>query len=576
MKELKKLAFAQRRRVVFLILLSLLLGAVIIGQAYLIVTIVDAVFLKGESFQEIAPLLASLLAIFISRAALAYLSGRTGVTMAAKVKGDFRKALLNKFSRNPIQASLKGQSGEKVSVMMDAVDELDSYFSKYFPQMIQTYIVPLMILIAVFVENPYSGLIMIITAPFIPFCMILIGGMTQKKQDKQLEKMTAFSARFLDTLQGLTTLKFFGRAKQQRELIRESSLGFGEATMDVLKVAFISSLLMELISMLSVGLVAVEVGLRLVIYESISFITAFFVLVLVPEFFNSLKNLGAAFHAGRGSVAAFKKVIAELDETEQPVQWGDQKLDTREQPPTLTLQGAGFSYGDDAFSLKGLDAEIPSFSQVAIVGRSGSGKTTLLHLLAGLVASEGQVLVNHRSRTEYKEKDWFDQLSYISQHPYLFSGTIEENIAIGATSPPSREEVKKAAEKAGISQMIEGLGRGYDTPIGEAGRGLSGGEKQRIALARAFLKQPSVILFDEPTVGLDLQTERILQASMAELAQSSTVITVAHRLHTITHADKILFLDHGEIVAQGTHEELMKSVSDYREMVSVQQGGISQ
>ena len=573
MKQLKEIARAQKKQRYSLLTMSILIGAVIVAQAYFIVKIVNNIFLEGASFQSILPLLGGLLLVLAARALFSYINGRTGIKMAAKVKKDFRKALISKYSRNPIQASLKGQSGQKVSVMMDSVDEIDSYFSKYYPQMIQTSIVPLIILIAVFSQNWVSGLIMLVTAPFIPVFFIVIGTATQKKSEEQMEKLAAFSGRFLDTLQGLATLKFFGRAKQQQNAIRQSSLDYRDATMTVLKIAFLSSLMVEFISMLSISLVALEVGLRLVIYEQLTFFTAFFVLILAPEFFNSLKELGTAFHTGRGSMGAAKKVTAELEETEQPVEWGNQPLE-KDRSPVIQLRNASFSYGEENFALKQIQTEIAPLSEVAIVGRSGSGKTTLLHLISGIVGtSEGEILVNGRPLFSYKEKDWFDQLSYISQNPYLFSGTIEENIAIGGRGTASREEVEKAAEKAGISDMIVSLEKGYDTNIGEGGRGISGGEKQRIALARAFLKKPSVILFDEPTVGLDLQTERILQRSMKELAKSSTIITVAHRLHTIRNADQIIFLEAGEMTAAGTHEELLVSVPEYRNMVTAQQGG---
>ncbi|MGM0875250.1 MAG: thiol reductant ABC exporter subunit CydD [Bacillota bacterium] len=576
MNELKKIAKAQRGTRLLLILSSLLMGTAVIGQAYFFVKIVDMVFLQGKSFQQIMPFTGGLLLVLIARAGLTYVSGKAGIKMAAKVKSDFRKSLLSKYTRNPVQASLKGQSGQKVSVMMDAVDEIDSYFSRYVPQVIQTSIVPLMILGVVFSQHIYSGLIMVITAPFIPIFMAIIGIKTKKKSEEQMEKLSAFSGRFLDILQGLTTLKLFGRSEQQKELIQKSSLGFRDVTMEVLKIAFISSLMLEFISMLSIGLIALEVGLGLVVFKSITFFTGFFVLVLAPEFYLSLKELGSAFHTGRGSMGAAEKVSEELEEKEQTVQWGEEIFQNNMNPPAIELRGLGFRYGEEDFALRSFNVEIPSYGQVAIVGRSGSGKTTLLHVIAGLVGpTEGEIIVNGHPLSSYKEKDWFDQLSYISQHPYLFSGTLAENIAIGGNENASRAEVEEAAENAGIAEMILQLEKGYDTRVGEAGRGLSGGEKQRVAIARAFLKKPSIILFDEPTTGLDLQTERILQSSIKKLAKTSTVITVAHRLHTIKNADKILFLDNGELVASGTHFELMESVSEYRNMVTVQQGGVT-
>src|SRR5699024_2013092 len=385
-------------------------------------------------------------------------------------------------------------------------------------------------------------------------------------------KMAAFSGKFLDTLQGLTTLKIFGRAKKQKEEIRKSSLDFREATMEVLKIAFMNSLALEFISMLSIGLIALEIAIRLIIFQDLTFFTALLMLILATEFYTKLKDLGSAFHTGRSSMGAAKKIEEELAVEEQPVLWGEESLIT-DRPPSIELSNVYFQYGEEAFALKNIHTKMASYETVAIVGRTGSGKTTLLHMIAGLLpVAEGEILINGRSLSAYKENDWFNQLTYISQDPYLFSGTFAENIAIGTEEKASLEEVKQAAKSAGISHLIEAQKKGYDTPIGEAGRGLSGGEKQRIALARAFLKRPNIILFDEPTTGLDLETERILQASIQELSKESTMITVAHRLHTIRDADQILFMENGEIAAAGTHEQLIEKLASYREMVK-QQGG---
>ncbi|WP_050182637.1 thiol reductant ABC exporter subunit CydD [Domibacillus robiginosus] len=575
MVKLKELAVEQKSKLVLLAIFAVISGVTIIGQSYLIVTIVDRLFLQDASFSEVVPLLFGLLFMLFFRTVFHYLSGRTGVKMASKVKGDLRKLLLRKFSNNPMQSALQGQSGKKVSVMMDAVDEIDSYFSSYIPQVIQATIIPLIILIVIFTQHIATGLIIIITAPFIPIFMIIIGFKTKDKSEKQLDKMAAFSGGFLDTLQGLTTLKLLGRSKEQKEAIRNSSLEFRDATMEVLKIAFQNSLALEFISMLSMGIVALELAVQLIIFQNVTFFTAFFMLVLAPEFYTKLKELGSAFHTGRGSMGAAKKLADELTETEKPVLWGEESVE-RKVPPVIELRGAGFTYGQDAFALKNIGIEILPREQVAIVGKTGAGKSTLLHVIAGLIPlSEGEMLINGKPQSTFKEKEWFDQLSYISQNPYLFSGTIAENIAVGGRVDVTRVEIEQAAEKAGISEWVASLEHGYDTPIGEGGRGLSGGEKQRIAIARAFLKSPSIILFDEPTTGLDLRTEHILQASIKKLSKSSTVITVAHRLHTIKNANKIIFLENGELFAAGTHEELLKEVKPYRNMVSVQQGGMA-
>lgn len=573
MMDLKEIASKQKTERLLLFVTALIIGLATIGQAYFLVKIVDDIFLKGQSFVSILPLLGGLLLVLFTRTLFNYLSGRIGVTMAAKGKSTFRQALFHHFTTNAIQDSIRGQAGRKVSVMMDSVDEVDGYFSEYIPQMIQTSLIPVLILITVFTEHLNTGIIMMITAPFIPIFMIIVGMKTKKKSLEQMDKLAAFSGRFLDTLQGLVTLKLFGQTNSKKVDIEKSSSGFRDATMEILKIAFLSSFMLEVVTMLSIGIIALELAAQLMIYENISFFTAFLILLLAPEFYALLKQLGTTFHNGQTSMGAAKKVTEELAGEEKEVCWGDVALERKTVPPVLQLQRASFSYGEDSFSLRHVSATFEAYEQIAIVGPSGSGKTTLLHLIAGLIIpSKGSLIVNGKPLSTYREKDWFDQLSYISQHPYIFSGTIGENIAIGSKNV-SNEEIRKAAEQAGIDGMIQSLDKRYETFIGEAGRGLSGGEKQRLAIARAFLKKPALILFDEPTTGLDLHTEQILQTSIKTLSRQSTVITVAHRLHTIINADKIMYIENGNLVALGTHEELLKSVTAYRDMVSIQQGG---
>ncbi|WP_332691762.1 thiol reductant ABC exporter subunit CydD [Halalkalibacter lacteus] len=567
MKSLQKLASAQKSRYYTLFLLAFVLGILVILQAYMIVSIVDDLFLTKQTFDQVLPMLIGLLGVLLARAVLSYWNGKIGVTMATNVKADYRKRLLGSFSSQSLTGSYKGQSGQKVSVMMDAVDELDSYFSKYVPQRILSSIVPLIILVVVFSQHLYSGLIILVTAPFIPLFMAIIGGLTQRKSEAQLDSLAAFSGRFLDTLQGLVSLKLYGKSKQYKDVIKRSSLDFRDTTMTILKVAFTSSLMLEFISMLSIGLVALELSLRLIVFNQISFFTAFFILLLVPEFFTSLKELGSAFHAGRSSMGAAVKIEKELEKGEVSTRWGSEKMPNV--PRSIELKNLQFQYDSAEFTLKDIQASIPPYGQVAIVGKSGSGKTTLLHVLAGLLHLEsGEVLVDGRKRSDYLEEEWFGHISYITQHPYIFAGTIEENMALGVSA--TKDEIRKAAGKAGIANMVQSLPHGFDTVIGEGGRGLSGGEKQRVALARAFLKNPSVVLFDEPTSGLDLYTEQLLQQSIQELSKTSTIITVAHRLQTIKDANHILFLEEGTLRAQGTHEQLKTSISSYQELFSTQ------
>ncbi|MFD2760604.1 thiol reductant ABC exporter subunit CydD [Lentibacillus juripiscarius] len=574
MDGLRSILLNHKKRIIFLCILAVITAVTVVLQAYFLSAAVDHIFVQGQTFSEISWMLAGLAIILLLRTTFTYTGRRTGIAMAADVKAVYRKSLLDKFAGESVLQAGQGQSGGKISILLDAVDEMDSYFSEYIPQLIQASIIPVVILTIAFTQHIHTGLIMIITAPFIPLFMIIIGMQTKNKSEEQQEKLTAFSGQFLDALQGLTTLKLYRRSRAQEKAMETSSLSFRDATMEILKIAFTSSFMLELISMLSIGIVALELAIQMIIYEQVSFFTAFFLLMLAPEYYATLKELGSTFHSGQSSKGAAAKVINELAEETDPLHWGNVELSAGAVPPSIQLQQAGYHYEEGLFSLKNINATFPPRGNIAIVGRSGSGKSTLLHLIAGLLPlREGNIMVNDHSLAAYSKNSWFSQLNYISQHPYLFSGTIAENIAIGSSQDHTRGEIERAAEQAGIAGVINQLEQGYDTPVGEAGRGLSGGEMQRLALARAFLKKPSIILFDEPTTGLDLYTERILYASIRQLAQQATVITVAHRLYTIKDADTILFLEHGRLLAAGTHSELLRDVPEYREMVFVHDGG---
>ncbi|AST94331.1 thiol reductant ABC exporter subunit CydD [Sutcliffiella cohnii] len=575
--QLKDMAKKQKMGTYSLSFTAFVIGGMTVTQALLIVSIVKHIFLEEKPFSAVTLQLVALLAVFTVRGLFTYIHGKIGIGMASKVKREFRQSLITKYTNNPIQTSIKGQSGKRVTLITDVVDEIDPYFSKYYPQRILSSIVSLILLTAVFWQNWVSGVIMVVTAPLIPIFMIIIGKKTEKKANEQLEKLTALAGKFLDSLQGLITLKLFGKGSEEAANIKTSSMDYRTATMDVLKFAFLSSLVLELISMLGIALIAFEVGLRLVIFQNISFFAAFFVLAIAPEFYKTLKDVGSAFHAGKGSMAAAKKISQELEESNQIIQWGNERLSDAADPPSIQLNNLSFSYGEDYFSLQNINATFEPYSQIAIVGPSGSGKTSLLHLIAGLyLPSTGEMLINNQPLFTYDEREWFDKLIYISQDPYIFSGTIKDNILIACPGKEiSEDELTYVIEKAGLTELIDQLEDGTNTYIGEGGRGLSGGERQRIALARAFLKRPQIILFDEPTVGLDLYTEGILQKSIEELSQNATIITVAHRLHTIKRADCILYLENGTLVGKGTHKELLENTHDYMTMIEEQQGDVA-
>ncbi|OZQ69264.1 thiol reductant ABC exporter subunit CydD [Paenibacillus sp. VTT E-133280] len=577
----------QRKNMALLAVISLALGVAIVSQAGLLAEAVQRIFVERASFSSVILLLGILLAVMAVRTLLSYGNGIVGLQMAATAKTNMRAAVLQNLTHASMPETLSGQTGGKVSIALDAVDEADSYFSQYMPRMMEAAIIPILILVVTFTQHANTGFILLFTAPFIPLFMILVGLKTKNKSEEKYAQLAEFSGTFLDSLQGLMTLKIFGRANRQQQEIERSSLGYRDATMGILKIAFTNTFMLESIVMLSIGIVALELAIQLLVFKSMTFHTAFLVLLLVPEFYNLLKNTGTAFHSGRTSMGAVRKVEQMLVETAGVSREanGNEEVETSNEideidndnlsmPPSIEIDHLRFQYAPDSFELKTGLIQLSPGEHIAIVGKSGSGKTTLLHLIAGLLKPEsGTLLVNGNPLSQYDEAVWFEHVSYITQHPYIFAGTFSENIAIGAGGNISRAEMERAGEEAGLNALTGQLEHGLDTFVGEGGRGLSGGEKQRLALARAFLKRPAVILFDEPTVGLDLHTEQVLQRSIAKLAKTATMITVAHRLYTIQQADKILFMDNGVLVDSGRHDELMKRLPEYAEMVNIERKG---
>lgn len=579
---------SQRNNMALLAIISLGLGTAIVSQAGLLAEAVQRIFVERASFSSVIMLLGILLAVMAVRTLLSYGNGKVGLRMAATAKTNMRAAVLQNLTHASMPSTLRGQTGGKVSIALDAVDEADSYFSQYMPRMIEAAIIPILILVVTFIQHANTGFILLFTAPFIPLFMILVGLKTKNKSEEKYAQLAEFSGTFLDSLQGLVTLKIFGRAHRQQQKIEHSSLSYRDATMGILKIAFTNTFMLESIVMLSIGIVALELAIQMLVFKSMTFHTAFLVLLLVPEFYNLLKNTGTAFHSGRTSMGAVRKVEQMLEE---PAGESRDEIDSMDRvdrgskleiansndhsiPPSMEIDHLQFQYAPDSFKLETGRIQFNPGEHIAIVGKSGSGKTTLLHLIAGLLKPEsGTLLVNGSPLSQYDETEWFEHVSYITQHPYIFAGTFSENIAIGARGSISRAEIERAGEEAGLAALTAQLEHGFDTFVGEGGRGLSGGEKQRLALARAFLKRPAIILFDEPTVGLDLHTERVLQRSIAKLAKTATMITVAHRLYTIQQADKILFMDNGVLVDSGRHDELLERLPQYAEMVDVERKG---
>jgi len=565
MQFLQKWAGAYKAKLVYLGILSVLTGGSIVLQGYSIVQIVNAVFIEKAQFDVTYNYLILLIIAIFIRLYTQYWISKIGGNLAKNVKNTIRGKLLHHWSQNALEQQISSQTGEKVTLYVDTVDQLESYYREYIPQVIKTLIIPIIVLIAVFYVHPNSGWIMLVTAPFIPITYIIIGMQTKAKTEKQLDAMNKFSGKFLDLLQGLQTIRLFGQSKRQEEVLEASNKSFMDRTLSVLKIAFASTLFIELITTLGIGLVALEIGFQMIVFKTLSFAPAFFVLTLAPEYYNSLKELGAAFHTGRGSLGAAAIIEEQLKQQVKPVQWGDNALGKK---PSITLNEAVYRYQNGP-TIGPVSMHISPGDTVALIGKTGHGKTTILNMLSSLLElSEGELLLNGMSRQQIRDQEWYAQMSYISQNPYIFAGTLRENICMGRKA--SDEEIYKALEQAQLTSWLQTIPGGLELLLGEGGHGLSGGEKQRVAIARAFLKKPSTVFFDEPTAGLDVLTEKLLSASIQSLNKFATVIVAAHQFESIQFAKTIFIIEDGQILAAGSHEQL----ANHPYYVQMMKGGV--
>jgi ATP-binding cassette subfamily C protein CydCD len=431
------------------------------------------------------------------------------------------------------------------------------------------------VLAFVFPVDWLSGLVLLLTAPLIPLFMLLIGNVAQALTRRQWTALSRMNAYFLDVIQGLTTLKILGRSRDQVGVIAQVNDRFRQTTMGVLRVTFLSALVLELVSTLSTAVVAVEVGLRL-LYGRLPYEQALFILILAPEFYLPIRQLGARFHASMSGVAAANRIFEILASPEatpdksNTSQSSDRRIADRDYEPAapvITFNQISFAYPEQKHALQNISFQILPGNKVILVGPSGAGKSTIARLLLGFLQPEsGSIHAGVHLLSEWTPSEWRKRVAYVSQMPYLFNDTIAANLRL-AKPDASLDEMLQATKLAHLDDFILSLPQGYDTPIGERGARLSGGQAQRLALARAFLKDAPVLILDEATANLDPQEEAIIQDSIKELCTGRSVLIIAHRLSTVINADQILVLDQGRIVARGTHPELLSREGVYRRMV---------
>ncbi|WP_165984270.1 thiol reductant ABC exporter subunit CydD, partial [Streptomyces sp. YIM 98790] len=512
--------------------LGLANALLVIAQAVLIADLVTGAFQRGLTAGELSGPLAWLAVTAAGRAAVAWLTELAAHRASAAVKSELRLRLLDHASARLGPAWVGTQrTGELANLATRGIDALDGYFSRYLPQLGLAAVVPVAVLAQILTEDWLSAATIAATLPLIPLFMVLIGWATQAHMDRQWRQLSRLSGHFLDVVAGLTTLKVFGRAKAQADKIRSITGEYRRSTLRTLRIAFLSSFALELLATISVALVAVSIGMRLV-HGGIDLHTGLVVLILAPEAYLPLRQAGAQYHAAAEGLSAADEVFAVLETDPGPSGTGPAP-DARHAP--LVLEGVSVRHpGREADSLPPVSLTVSPGEILALTGPSGAGKTTLLSVLLGLTRpTTGRVLAGGRDLRGIDPESWHRQIAWVPQHPHLFAGTVADNVRLA----------RPAADDAAVARALRdaaAAGLAPERMLGEGGAGLSAGQRRRVALARAFLADRPVVLLDEPTAALDAETEAEVAEALRRLAAGRTVVLVTHRPALLPLADRVL------------------------------------
>lgn len=551
--RLLRYARATRLFMAAVVALGLAGAALVVAQAMLIAEVVVGAFQRGLDAGELWTPLVLLAAVAAGRGLVAWLTELEAHRASAAVKSELRLRLLERAAQlGP--GWLSGQrSGSLAALATRGVDALDDYFARYLPQLGLAVVVPVAVLARIVTEDWVSAAVIVVTLPLIPIFMVLIGWATEARMDRQWTLLSRLSGHFLDVVAGLPTLKVFGRAKAQAEAIRKITSEYRRATLKTLRIAFLSSFALELLSTLSVALVAVGIGMRLV-HGDLDLYTGLVVLILAPEAYLPLRQVGAQYHAAAEGLSAAEEIFRVL---ETPVRAGGTAPVPAARGVRLELDSVTVRHEGRAVpSLEAASLTVEAGETVALVGPSGAGKSTLLDAVLGFVAPDaGTVRVGAPGRepvdlTSLDRADWYRHIAWVPQRPYLFAGTIAENVRL-ARHGADDTEVLAALREAGAQDFVSALPQGVETVLGEDGAGLSAGQRQRIALARAFLADRPLLLLDEPTAALDGETEAGVVDAVRRLARGRTVLLVVHRPALLSVADRVVELRPAQRVPAG-------------------------
>ena len=534
----------------------------IVGQAWFFGTLINNFIFSENTLHDERYSIIYLGIAIIVRLLAHYIQESVANRLGSAVKATFRERALEHMFKLGVQH--KERHGDVIHMLTDGLEQVDAYVARYIPQILYAIMIPLIMGIAIVDTLPIIGIILIITVPLIPFFMILIGKQADRLNKEQWERMSFLSGHFLDVLQGITTLKLFGRAKDQIKVIGRLSEEFKDSTLRVLRVAFLSALVLELVSTISTALIAVYLGLTLLDGE-ISFFSAFFILLLAPEFYTPFRQLGAAFHTGMAGKTSILKYEEFMNRQPSLPIGGQSQLKGKVQ--AIEIKDLTFTYEDSENGVQHISLVAKRNFPIMLVGESGAGKSTIAHIIGGfLTAPKGSVTIDGLDLCDIDIEWWRQQITYVSQHPHIMKGTLREVLSFGMDV--SDKEILDACKEVQLLDVISRHADGLDAVIGEGGLGLSGGERQRVALVRAFLRKGQVLILDEVTAHLDVKTEAIISSAIKRLMDNKIVIIIGHRLQTMHWASTLYVLKHGRIIQQGSYATLLAVDGYFKDLVT--------
>ena len=541
------------------IVLATLSALILVAQTYFLATLLDKLIIQKVPRDELIPYFLGLIIGFGLRAIILWAREKIGFQSGQLLRNHIRQKILDKIHLVGPATINQKPAGSWASIMLEQVENLHNFYARFLPQQSLSAIVPVVILIAVFPLNWAAGLILMITAPLVPVFMILVGIAAADSSQKNMETLARLSAQFLDRLRGLETLRLFNRTSEQTEHIENATEDFRETTMDVLKLAFLSSAVLEFFTSISIALMAVYFGFSYLgqiefgTYNApLTLFTGFFCLILAPEFYQPLRDLGAYYHDRAAGIGAADAIVNFLESDYLTVHQNEKTISlesaveiSAENLVVLSTQGSALT--------NPLNFQIPANHNVALVGQSGAGKTSLMNVILGFLPYEGSLKINGQELRESNLADWRKHIAWVGQNPLLLQGTIKENLLLGDIQT-SDEKIHHALSQAQATEFIDKLGLDYE--IKDGGLGVSVGQAQRLAIARALLRKGSLLLLDEPTASLDAQSESLVLQALNEMSCYQTTLMITHRIEDLKQCDQIFVMQQGEIVQQGIFAEL--------------------